>query len=56
MERRLVALLLVIILVSPLVGSIAATNFDDDLKPLDSTGIQLINEDQTTEPPILRSH
>ena len=52
MERRLVALLLVIILVSPLVGSIAATNFDDDLKPLDSTGIQLINEDQTTEPPI----
>jgi len=52
MERRLVALLLVIILVSPLVGSIAATNSDDDLKPLDSTGIQLINEDQTTEPPI----
>ncbi len=52
MERRLVALLLVIILVSPLVGSIAATNFDDDLKPLDSTGIQLIKEDQTTEPPI----
>jgi len=52
MERRLVALLLVIILVSPLVGSIAATNSDDDLKPLDSTGIQLINVDQTTEPPI----
>ena len=51
MNRRSVALGLVLLLMSPLAGSIAATSQDEGRVPLDSTGIQLIEAGQTTEVP-----
>ncbi len=51
MNRRSVALALVLLLMSPLAGSIAAPGVDEGRVPLDSTGIQLIEAGQTTEVP-----
>ena len=52
MDNRLVAAALVLILLSPLAGSIAAPSVNSSHNPLDSTGFQLIEKGQTTEIPI----
>jgi len=52
MVRRSVAVALVLILLSPLAGSIAAPSTDSILSQLDSTGLQLIEDGQTNEIPI----
>ena len=52
MDSRSVAVALVLILLSPLAGSIAAPSANSKHTPLDSTGLQLIEEGLTTEIPI----
>ena len=52
MDSRSVAVALVLILLSPLVGSIAAPSGNSKHTPLDSTGFQLIEEGLTIEIPI----
>ena len=52
MDRKSIALALVLILLSPLIGSIAAPSANSKQTRLDSTGLQLIEESQTTEIPI----
>ena len=52
MDSRSVAVALVLILLSPLAGSIAAPSANSKHTPLDSTGFQLIEEGLTTEIPI----
>ena len=51
MDSRSVAVALVLILLSPLAGSIAAPSANSEHTPLDSTGFQLIEEGLTTEIP-----
>ncbi|MGB1802329.1 MAG: hypothetical protein ACPHKZ_04760, partial [Candidatus Thalassarchaeaceae archaeon] len=52
MDNRSIAAALVLILLSPLAGSIAAPSVNSSHNPLDSTGFQLIEKGQTTEIPI----
>ena len=52
MDRRSIAVAIVLILLSPLIGSIAAPSANSKQMGLDSTGLQLIEEGQTTEIPI----
>ena len=52
MDNRSIAVALVLILLSPLAGSIAVPSANSNYTPLDSTGFQLIEEGQTTEIPI----
>ena len=52
MDRRSIAVALVLILLSPLAGSIAVPSENSNHTPLDSTGFQLIEEGLTTEIPI----
>ena len=52
MDNRSIAVALVLILLSPLAGSIAVPSANSNHAPLDSTGFQLIEEGQTTEIPI----
>ena len=52
MDNRSIAVALVLILLSPLAGSIAVPSANSNYAPLDSTGFQLIEEGQTTEIPI----
>ena len=52
MDNRSVAAALVLILLSPLAGSIAAPSVNSSHRPLDSAGFQLIEKGQTTEIPI----
>ena len=52
MDNRSIAVALVLILLSPLAGSIAVPSANSNYTPLDSTGFQLIEVGQTTEIPI----
>ncbi|MEL0335906.1 MAG: S8 family serine peptidase, partial [Euryarchaeota archaeon] len=52
MDSRSIAVALVLILLSPLVGSIAAPSSNSEHTPLDSGGLQLIEEGLTTEVPV----
>ena len=52
MDNRSIAAVLVLILLSPLAGSIAAPGVNSSHNPLDSTEFQLIEKGQTTEIPI----
>ena len=52
MDSRSVAVALVLVLLSPLAGSIAAPSANSKHTPLDSAGFQLIEEGLTTEIPI----
>ena len=52
MDNRSIAVALVLILLSPLAGSIAVPSANSNYAPLVSTGFQLIEEGQTTEIPI----
>ena len=52
MNSRSIAVALVLILLSPLAGSIAAPSVNSIHAPLDSTGVQLIEKGQTIEIPI----
>ena len=51
MDSRSIAVALVLILLSPLAGSIAAPSSNPEHTPLDSGGLQLIEEGLTTEVP-----
>ena len=52
MDNRSIAVALVLILLSPLAGSIAVSSANSGYTPLNSKGFQLIEEGQTTEIPI----
>ena len=52
MNSRSIAVALVLILLSPLAGSIAAPSVNSIHAQLDSTGVQLIEKGQTIEIPI----
>ena len=51
MNSRSVAVALVLLLMSPLAGSIAATSAEESLEPLDAKGLQMIEVGQTIEVP-----